>query len=67
MKVGDMVRHGWVRGKYGLITKVVDKPRTCTPGEMMRRYDILWFDKNRKVSYVSEEASISFEVISESR
>ena len=65
MKVGDLVKHGWIEGKHGLITRVTDKPHSYDPGKMLRAYDILWF--LRGYSYVSEELSYEFEVISESR
>ena len=67
MKVGDLVKHGWTKGKHGLITDIIDRPHSCAPGEIIRIYDILWFDRNRKVNYISEEASFAFEVISENR
>ena len=65
MKVGDLVKHGWTKGKHGLITDIIDRPHSYAPGENIRIYDILWFCKG--CSYVSEEASFAFEVISESR
>ena len=65
MKVGDLVKHGWTKGKHGLITDIVDRPHSCAPGQDIRIYDILWFIQG--YSYVSEEASFAFEVISENR
>ena len=65
MKIGDLVKHGWTEGKHGLITDIVDRVHSYAPGEKIRIYDILWFCKG--YSYVSEEASFAFEVISESR
>ena len=64
MKIGDLVKHGWTEGKHGLITDISDRTHSCAPGENIRIYDILWFCKG--YSYVSEEASFAFEVISES-
>jgi len=65
MKVGDLVKHGWTEGKHGLITDIVNRTHSCAPGENICIYDILWFCKG--YSYISEEASFAFEVISESR
>tara|TARA_Y100000034_G_scaffold97765_1_gene119500 strand:- start:1254 stop:1451 length:198 start_codon:yes stop_codon:yes gene_type:complete len=65
MKVGDLVKHGWTKGKHGLITKITDRRHRYSPGEDIRIYDILWVCKG--YSYVSEEASFAFEVISENR
>jgi hypothetical protein len=65
VKIGDLVKHGWTEGKHGLITDIIDRTHSCDPGENIRIYDILWFCKGH--SYISEEASFAFEVISESR
>jgi len=65
MKVGDLVKHGWTKGKHGLITKITDRPHSYSPGEDIRIYDIFWVC--RGYSYVSEEAYFAFEVISENR
>ena len=64
MKIGDLVKHGWTEGKHGLSTDIIDRTHSGAPGENIRIYDILWFCKG--YSYVSEEASFAFEVISES-
>ena len=67
MKVGDLVKHGWIADKCGVIVDFYDKQHSCSGDseERIRLYDVIWTDKTPP--YISREASFAIEVIDESR